>query len=83
VQKTSSPTWCSKHDKRKYTSRAQALKAGEQKYGTRTSAYACPHCACWHLSRRGSRLDPSLQSEASANEAADALVAALGIGGDE
>lgn len=83
VTKTSSPTWCAKHDKRKYTSRAQAIKAGEQKYGTKSNAYPCPACHYWHLTRRNTRLDEARQSEASANAAADALVDALGIGGDE
>ena len=82
VTKSSSPTWCSKHNKRKYTSRAQALKAGEQKYGTKSNAYVC-ECGSWHLTRRDTRLDEARQSEASANAAADALVDALGIGGDE
>lgn len=83
VTKSSSPTWCAKHDKRKYTSRAQALKAGEQKYGAKSNAYPCPECHTWHLTRRGTRLDDRLQRETSANDAADALVDALGIGDDE
>jgi hypothetical protein len=82
VVKSSSPTWCAKHDKRKYTSRAQALKAGEQKYGAQSNAYLCA-CGSWHLTRRNTRLDPNRATESSANDAADALVAALGIGDDE
>jgi hypothetical protein len=82
VVKSSSPTWCAKHDKRKYTSRAQALKAGEQKYGEKSNAYLCS-CGSWHLTRRNTRLDPARATETSANAAADALVDALGIGDGE
>lgn len=79
VTKTSSPTWCAKHDKRKYTSRAQALKAGEQKYGTKSNAYRCWTCGHWHLTRRGTLLDDRREADRSADSAADALVDALGI----
>lgn len=74
-----SPTWCSRHNKRKYTSRKQALKASEQKYGAESNAYLCNECGSWHITRRDTRLDPTRQAEATANEVADRLVAALGI----
>lgn len=74
----SARNYCVKHDKRKYRSRNQALRAGESKYGVRTDAYCCPKCGHWHLTRQGTRLDPNRDT---ALDAADALVDALGIGG--
>ena len=74
------PSFCPDHNKRKYRSRNQALRAGETKYGVRTNAYRCPVCSHWHLTRRGTQLDERRDTTA---EAADALVEALGIGGAE
>lgn len=44
---------CRKSKKRKYNSRAAALRAGTQRYGTTGNAYECASCGCWHLTRRG------------------------------
>jgi hypothetical protein len=74
---------CSRHKKRKYRSRNQALRAGEAKYGVRTEAYLCPKCGRWHLTRRGTRLDDQQREHFKSIDAAEQLVSALGIGGDE
>lgn len=44
---------CRDSGKRKYNSRAAALRAGTQRYGTTGNAYLCASCSCWHLTRRG------------------------------
>jgi len=43
---------CRKAKKRKYNSRAAALRAGTQRYGTTSNAYLCAWCRCWHLTRQ-------------------------------
>lgn len=45
--------YCSRAKKRKYNSRAAALRAGTQRYGSTSNAYECAGCGCWHLTRRG------------------------------
>lgn len=46
---------CRKAKKRKYNSRAAALRAGTQRYGESYArdAYRCPDCSTWHLTRAG------------------------------
>lgn len=39
--------------KRKYNSRAAALRAGTQRYGTTSDAYRCKACGFYHLTRWG------------------------------
>lgn len=82
ARKGTAPAYCPAHAKRKYRSRNVALRAGEAKNGVRTDAYRCAACGCWHLTRRGTRLDERLDGYHSALDAADELVAALGIGED-
>lgn len=80
ARKGAAPAYCAKHAKRKYRSRNVALRAGEAKYGVRSDAYKCPQCGSWHLTRRGTRLDENQAEHYEAEDVADALVAALGIG---
>lgn len=54
---------CSSSKKRKYNSRAAALRAGTQRYGSTSNAYVCAACGKWHLTRSGlpkPTTDPSL-----------------------
>lgn len=44
---------CSDAKKQKYNSRAAALRAGTQRYGTTSNAYICAACLKWHLTRKG------------------------------
>lgn len=63
---------CRDAKKRKYNSKAAALRAGTARYGTTSNAYLCAWCSKWHLTRR------SVPS-ADTDEQLDALVdAALG-----
>lgn len=39
--------------KHKYNSRAAAMRAGVQRYGSAGNAYRCPACDRYHLTRRG------------------------------
>lgn len=60
---------CRLSKKRRYNSRAAALRAGTQRYGTTGNAYRCD-CGAWHLTRKG----VPMREE---DPAVDALVEAL------
>lgn len=64
---------CSESRKRKYNSRAAALRSGTQRYGTTSNAYECWHCGKWHLTRKGTPQNDN-------DKTLDDLVRALGIG---
>ncbi len=68
---------CPESQKRMYTSKGQAIRAGTERYGRTAGAYRCGSCAMWHCTRSQTPLSPAEQRELSADEAADALVAAL------
>lgn len=68
---------CRKAKKRKYNSRAAALRAGTQRYGTTGNAYQCRFCSMWHLTRRGV---PQGDHDPLIEKLADAV---LGTGGGE
>jgi hypothetical protein len=68
---------CRTAKKRKYNSRAAALRAGTARYGTTGNAYLCRFCSKWHLTRRGV---PQTEHDPAIERLADAV---LGTGGDE
>lgn len=45
--------YCKRARKQKYNSKASALRAGSQRYGTTSNAYECKYCGKWHLTRLG------------------------------
>lgn len=56
--------YCRDAKKRKYNSRAAALRAGTDRYGVTSNAYLCVYCGRWHLTRKGTPkpTDPQLDA---------------------
>lgn len=65
---------CRRSKKRKYNSRAAAVRAGTQRYGTTANAYRCVACGAWHLTRRG--VPQSGEADPQVEQLVDALFGA-------
>lgn len=75
---------CSTSGKRSYSSRGAAIRGGSERYGVSTDAYRCSSCGGWHCTRSQTPHEPGGEVvEAGADQAASALVDALGIGVEE
>lgn len=76
--------FCSAAHKRRYSSRGAAIRGGSERYGVSTDAYRCLSCGGWHCTRSQTPHEPGGEVlEVGADQAASALVDALGIGAEE